>query len=93
MTKDYDYDTIAITSVGRGDRVIVDTIPNDTKAPLLGDWYGILRIQEEQYVLTPFYRKVKGELVLRWQLIHRDDIGNLPIPQSVIETELKQFEG
>ena len=91
-TAPFDFDTILITSVGRGDRVVVDTLKNDTRAPLLGDFYGLVHIQEEQYVLVPYYRAVAGNMALRWQLIHKDDIGNLAVPQQVIEEELRKFE-
>ncbi len=91
-SEQFNFDTILITSVGRGDRVVVDTLKNDTKVPLLGDFYGLVHIQEQQYVLVSYYLKVGGNLVLRWQLIHKDDIGSLAVPQQVIDEELKEFE-
>lgn len=93
MTQPFDFDTIILTSVGRGEKIVVDTLKNDIGQPLLGDWYGVVRISDEPYVLTPYYLKVKGEQVLRWQLTHKDDIGALPVPQKVIDEELTKFEG
>jgi len=46
------FDVIEITSVGRGDKVMVDTFPNDAGIRELGTEYGILRIDGEIHLLV-----------------------------------------
>lgn len=66
------FDVIEITSVGRGDKVMVDMFCNDAKVRELGHWYGILKVEGEPHVLIVdasdpdhprFSMKCKEELV------------------------------
>ena len=46
------FDVVEVTSVGRGDKVMVDTLTNDAKIPELGTRYGLLRIEDVIHLLV-----------------------------------------
>ena len=84
------FDTLTLTSVGRGDKVQIDTFRNDARIPELGSEYGILRIEGEIHVLVIDSSDPDHP---RFALRCKEEMMGITLPDRAIQEDLDVWLG
>lgn len=84
------YDWIKVTSVGTGEKMMVEVFNNDAGVPELGTRYGILRIEGETHLLVIDASDPDHP---RFALKCREELVGIVLPDRAIQEDLDVWLG